>query len=696
MLSAKRSYDNVRADRTSDGHVEHQNRDHRLQVDGLPLPGSTSSNAASPQAAPPYNLAQTFQLSSRPSATKTIYLDFNSHTTSGTWWNSSFNGGTAFTTPAFSVDGTAAFSDAELERIQLIWQRVTEDFAPFNVNVTTQDPGTAAIVKSGSGDANWGVRVVVGGSYSDWFGDSAGGVAYLNTFGSSLDMGVFVFSNNLSNGEKSTAEAISHEVGHALGLSHDGQGSAGYYQGHGAGGTGWAPIMGVGYYRELTQWSRGEYPGASTAQDDLAIIASSANGFGYRTDDYGSTRATASVMPSTTAGGVKTVNVAGVIERNADQDWFSFTTTGGAVSLNFAGASHGSNLDLAASIYNASGQLVIASNPADLTTASITTTLVAGTYFVMVDGVGARGLSDGYSDYGSLGQFQITGTVADNGSGDDGGGDGGGDDGDPEGDGGDPSGTSTITGRIWHDADGDGRVDVGDIGLVGVTVYVDANNNGVFESATERSVLTGVDGRYTFTGLVTGTYRIRRVAGAGFSQVYPTLNASRSVTVGNGQTIASIDFRNLRPSVIANLGASVTYVARTAAIPVAPTGTVTDADTAIFTGFRLTAQIVTGANSSDRLTVRNQGRAAGQVGVSGSAIYFSGIRVGTVSGGTGSGKLTITFNSSTTAAAVQAVLRNITYRSIASAPVVGAKTVQFLMTESNGTAGLAANKQILI
>jgi serralysin len=48
--------------------------------------------------------------------------------------------------------------------------------------------------------------------------------------------------------EKYTAEAISHEVGHTLGLSHDGRitPSEGYYAGHGSGDTGWAPIMGVG------------------------------------------------------------------------------------------------------------------------------------------------------------------------------------------------------------------------------------------------------------------------------------------------------------------------------------------------------------------------------------------------------------------------------------------------------------------
>ena len=59
-------------------------------------------------------------------------------------------------------------------------------------------------------------------------------------------------------------QADRNEVGHNLNLNHDGQLVPGsttieYYNGSGSGETGWAPIMGVGYYRDLTQWSRGEY-----------------------------------------------------------------------------------------------------------------------------------------------------------------------------------------------------------------------------------------------------------------------------------------------------------------------------------------------------------------------------------------------------------------------------------------------------
>lgn len=55
-----------------------------------------AAKGTAPQAAD-FPLGNTFFLSSRPSATKTIYLDFNGHTTSGTQWNSQYNNNQPFT-----------------------------------------------------------------------------------------------------------------------------------------------------------------------------------------------------------------------------------------------------------------------------------------------------------------------------------------------------------------------------------------------------------------------------------------------------------------------------------------------------------------------------------------------------------------------------------------------------------------------
>jgi hypothetical protein len=358
------------------------------------------------------NLSQTFFLNSLLGANHTIYLDFNGHTTSGTSWNTSYNK-TNIVTPAFDFDGnTGSFSNAELETIQYIWQRVAEDFIPFNVNVTTQAPADINdLIKSGTGDTRWGVRVAIGGSSYDWFGAGAGGVAYVGSFNWNSDTPTFVFDEQLGNGnEKYTAEAISHEVGHTLGLSHDGRISPAeeYYQGHGSGETGWAPILGVGYYQNLTQWSKGEYASANNTQDDLQIITTQ-NGFGYRTDDTGNTIATAKAL--TLSGTFVSGN--GIIERNTDLDFYSFTTGAGAISLTVNPFSRGPNLDVLAELYNSAGTLIASSNPTDLLSANITANVAAGTYYLKIDGVGkGSALSTGYTDYGSLGQYSISGSIS--------------------------------------------------------------------------------------------------------------------------------------------------------------------------------------------------------------------------------------------------------------------------------------------
>ena len=212
--------------------------------------------------------------------------------------------------------------------------------------------------------------------------------------------------------EKYTAEAISHEVGHTLGLSHDGRitPSEGYYAGHGSGDTGWAPIMGVGYYQNLSQWSKGEYASANNTQDDLQIITTQ-NGFGYRTDDTGNTIATAKAL--TVSGASVSGN--GIIERNTDVDFYSFTTGAGAISLTVNPFNRGPNLDILAELYNSAGTLIASSNPTDLLSANITANVAAGTYYLKIDGIGkGNPLITGYTDYGSLGQYSISGTIVSN------------------------------------------------------------------------------------------------------------------------------------------------------------------------------------------------------------------------------------------------------------------------------------------
>ena len=378
-----------------------------LYIDEFPEPAQEEEGAMVEEGPFPYS--QTFLMHSLPDSNRVIYLDFDGHTVSGTAWNNSY--GDPIVSPAYSTDSDrSTFSNTELDRIQRIWQRVAEDFAPFDVDVTTEDPGQAAITRSSSGDDVYGTRVVI--TVDDFAGCDCGGFAYVGVFDnvSNYLKPAYVFNTS----EVGVAEAASHEVGHNLGLSHDGTTTGtSYYKGHGSGATGWAPIMGVGYYQSLVQWSKGEYLNANRTQDDIQIIQN--NGALLMTDDHSDVETGATSLDSTTDGTTVTLSGEGLIERRTDIDVFQFLSGSGDFSINVNPASLSPNLDIQAELYDDLGSLIASSNPADSLPASINETgLPAGEYFLMVEGIGKGDpVGTGYSDYGSLGVYSISGSIPD-------------------------------------------------------------------------------------------------------------------------------------------------------------------------------------------------------------------------------------------------------------------------------------------
>lgn len=324
-------------------------------------------------------------MSSRPSATAKIYLDFNGDI-ARQWGSYSVPA-----TPAYDTDGDAStFGDPEIALIQEIWARVAEKFSPFNIDVTTVDPGTLANKVA--------MQVVIGGNGS-WYGAGYGGTGYVGGFYNSASNVVYAFEDNLGNGNPFyVAEAAAHEAGHNFGLNHISEYSGTtkvreYYRGDAF----IAPVMGSSYYAPRGVWWHGANSSGSTViQDDLAIISNTNNGFGYRADDHGGTNGTATAL--TASGG--SLAGAGVIERSTDVDFFSFTTGGGQVSFT-ASIPTGGMLDLTLSLRNAAGNVITLADTASLGE-SLTASLAAGTYYVVVASKGA---------YGDLGQYTLGGTV---------------------------------------------------------------------------------------------------------------------------------------------------------------------------------------------------------------------------------------------------------------------------------------------
>lgn len=328
-------------------------------------------------------------LQSLPGAGAVVYLDFQGGYTA-TW------GGVSYARPNVSN-----------AQIRNVWQQVVEDFMPFTINVTT-DLGVFQNAPEGSRQ-----HIII--TPTTIAAPGEGGAAYEGSFNWTGDTPCWVFSTF----GKNCAEACSHEAGHTLGLSHDGQEHGGildeYYAGSdledpSIGPTSWAPIMGLPYAANVTQWSRGEYLYANNHQDQLAMIVSQNNHVAYRPPEAGSNLATAAYLQVYTDS---TAYAEGIIKRTGETDAFQFATLGGNVSLRADPVSFGPNLAMQAAIYDGADNLVVSTNPQTTLWAGLSTTLPPGTYTFRVSGGGRNSvLTNGFSDYASLGYYSITGTVA--------------------------------------------------------------------------------------------------------------------------------------------------------------------------------------------------------------------------------------------------------------------------------------------
>ncbi|WP_188113253.1 Ig-like domain-containing protein [Nocardioides humilatus] len=148
-----------------------------------------------------------------------------------------------------------------------------------------------------------------------------------------------------------------------------------------------------------------------------------------------------------------------------------------------------------------------------------------------------------------------------------------------------------------------------------------------------------------------------------------------------GVTVVAV---NDSPSISGVEGGALAYTENAAATVVTAIGAVSDVDSADFGTGVLTVDYFAGGQAEDRLEIRNQGTAAGQVGVSGADVTYGGVTAGSFTGGSGTTPLVITFNGSADPTVVTAVLRNVTYRNVSDNPSTSARTVRFVVTDGDG------------
>jgi hypothetical protein len=229
-------------------------------------------------------------LASRPASPVTLFLDFDGNNATDDW-------GT-YNAAAFDLNGQpATFTPGENYAMRNIWRIVSEDFAPFNVNVSTTEP-----VSFADGTA---YRLVVTSSSGSIVGQaaSARGAAIVGSFGGPGINTGFVFQSGFGDYQGGISGQMvattleegndaSQEIGRALGMRHYG-GVNGQPNG-----IMQSPDTGLNH----STWSSGlthsgEPPVVN--QDDVAVITSPVNGITFLPDDHGDTIATATPIKGT-------------------------------------------------------------------------------------------------------------------------------------------------------------------------------------------------------------------------------------------------------------------------------------------------------------------------------------------------------------------------------------------------------------
>ena len=310
-----------------------------------------------PGAAAP--LDQTFPLHSKPGSTTHDLPRLRRRHVGGTAWNASYPA-TPDYQPAWDLSGDGAvFDDDERDRIQAVWDAVAEDYAPFDVDVTTADPGAAGIVRANEADSAYGSHVVISPSTAAT-PSAVPAAAASRTSASSTGLlrrergltgygyfqPAFVFPQKLRDPPKPIAEAARHEVGHNWASSTTANASEAYDTGHG----GWAAIMGAGYYKPISQWSRGDYPGANNQQDDVAHLRRPGSRDDESTDEHRRRR--------------RGAHRPAYVTSRDDVDTFLLGTCTGAVTVTADAVGKNANLDIGLTMLDATGQAVATDDPA--------------------------------------------------------------------------------------------------------------------------------------------------------------------------------------------------------------------------------------------------------------------------------------------------------------------------------------------
>ncbi|MFC1971395.1 hypothetical protein ACFLV0_05685 [Chloroflexota bacterium] len=105
----------------------------------------------------------------------------------------------------------------------------------------------------------------------------------------------------------------------------------------------------------------------------------------------------------------------------------------------------------------------------------------------------------------------------------------------------------SVSGTKFEDLDADGVIqEDGEPGLEGWTIFVDYNDDGVLD-ANEPSAVTLDNGRYTITGIEPGTWKVKEVTQAGWTNLSPGLGYYEETFQSGYHSLSGRNFGNCQP-----------------------------------------------------------------------------------------------------------------------------------------------------
>ncbi|MBL1210500.1 MAG: hypothetical protein FWJ34_12635, partial [Geminocystis sp. GBBB08] len=182
---------------------------------------------------------------------------------------------------------------------------------------------------------------------------------------------------------------------------------------------------------------------------------------------------------------------------------------------------------------------------------------------------------------------------------------------------------------------------------------------------------------------------LRAVTYTNSSEIPNNSDRTISIQINDGAATSNVTTKTVQivpvnDTPILGTGSTVNYLENATAVAIAPTMTLTNADTDLLkynNGSSLTINYTSGATIADQLSIAN----ANGITVSGNVISYNGNAIGTFSGGANGTGLTITFNGiDSTSTAVKQLLNNISFSNTSEDPVSGNRVFNITINDNEG------------